>query len=182
MQQHIWKSIAQKGLYAGAILAGIFLLTYVLNVEMFNPLSWLLNTIVQLAVVLIFSYVAVSETRQLAEDKKLTFLQALALSSGVIMLALLIQYAVSVIIIYGVDPDYAINQYKELMQDVARQTNNDPETMEKMRLGLKKMENVTVGSVLMGLIFPLIETIILSIIVALTAKKKEHYEDSLNAM
>ncbi len=182
MQEQIKNSIIRFGLIAGGILAGIFLLTYIFDMNIFSPMMWLLNFIVQLAVVFIIGFIAVSETRKVIPDKTLSFLQAWAVSAGVILFALLIHFTVSALILYVIDMDFTIAKYKELMQQVAQQTNNDPKVMEQMRKGLKSIEETNIVSVLMGLIFPAILTAFSSLIVALAAKKKDRYEDSLNAM
>lgn len=182
MQQIIQKNIIKNALYAGAILGGFIILLYVLNANIFSPFLSIFSFVLQLAVIFVFSYMAISAVRNESEDKSLSFVNALIISLLVVFSALLIQYIVNTLIMYFVDPEFAISKYKQLMAEVAEQTQNNPEAMAQMREGLKSMENFTITTLIQGLIFIVIETLIVSVIVALTAKKKERFEDSLNAL
>jgi hypothetical protein len=181
MQKQYLTSLLKNGLIAGVIISGFFLLLYIFNISIYSWMIMFVQSLFQVIVVVTFAFLAISWSRKQNENKRIKYDHAFVISSGVMFLAFLLSYIVSILILYVIDFDYNLSSYKELMQKVADMSNNDAEAMAKMQKGLDDIEHFSIMSVLKSLMFLLIESAVLSVIVALIVKKKDHPEDSLIA-
>jgi len=181
MKNLFWQTILKNGLYAGGILAGYFLLQYLLNVNVYSWFTELISFLLNLVVVLVFSFVAISQIRKSTQDRRLSYQHAFFTALGVSLICLLLSYIINILIMYVVDYDYNISCMKESMLEMSELTNNDPNAMNQYAYRLEQIENFNLLSALYGIAALVLQSVIISAIVALIARKKDRLTDSLNA-
>lgn len=182
MKEIIKNSIIKNGLYAASILVGYSLLVYLLDINMYSPVQGLLSLLISLGTLLTFAFLAIASVRKQAENHQISFLNAWLISSLVIFISSFISNVFSLILMHVIDNEYYVAKYQEMMFKVAEQTNNNPDVMKRLQDGFKNIQTFELSSLTTTAIFIIVGTVVLSALTALIAKKKDRFEDNINAI
>jgi len=179
MKNQLWQTILKNGLYAGGILAGYFLLLYLLsrNFILMNFVTFLIEA----AAVLIFMFISISQVRQINENKTIKFIPAMMLASSVMFMALLLFAVVKFAIIFFIDTEYLQVCVDEVYKQALMAKDQYPEYADKMGNpeDIKKLLNIESHLPILG--YYLVKSVVIGALVALVARKKDRLTDSLNA-
>ncbi len=179
MKNLFWQTILKNGLYAGGILAGYFLLLYLLsrNFIMMNFITFL----IQAAAVLFFSFASISQVRKITENRTIKFLPAMMLASSVMFMALLIFALVKFAVIFFIDTEYLKVCVDEVYKQALMAMDKYPEYADKMGNPeeIKNLLNIETHLPILG--YYLVKSVVIGALVALIARKKDRLTDSLNA-
>ncbi len=182
MKEIIKKSIIKNGLYAASILVGYTLLAYLLEISMFSPVQGLLSLLITLGTLVTFTFLAISTVRKQIETHQISFLNTWLITSIVIFAASFLSNVTSLLLIHVVDNEYYVAKYQEMMFKMAEQTDNNPEVMKSLQDGFHSIQNFELSSLTTTLIFLFASTAVISGLTALIAKKKDRFEDNINAI
>jgi len=178
MKNLFWQTILKNGLYAGGILAGYFLILYLLGVNFFS--FGFLSFFIQAVVVIYFMLTGISQVRKMTEDKTIKYPSAFMVAFSIMLLGLICFIAMELFVIFVLDPAYLQSCVQELKIEMTKQLEANPQLAEYVKPDdiTKLLELSTYMVVFLKF---LIKSLVVGALIALIAKKKDRLTDSLNA-